>query len=113
MRDYDGWAKEDFERFKQWMIDVWFTTAQDFLERRHDTVTREGNWYHYHKIHQEKSLRHQDDKQMAVLRVQHRHLLVCASTVNGLRPVSALYYPDIIIFHSFPLQETTGEKRRG
>ena len=48
MRDYDGWAKEDFERFKQWMIDVWFTTAQDFLERRHDTVTREGNWYHYH-----------------------------------------------------------------
>ena len=67
MRDYDGWAKEDFERFKQWMIDVWFTTAQDFLERRHDTVTREGNWYHYHKIHQEKSLRHQDDKQMAVL----------------------------------------------
>ena len=48
LRDYDGWAKEDFERFKQWMIDVWFTTAQDFLERRHDTVTREGNWYHYH-----------------------------------------------------------------
>ena len=48
MRDYSGWAKEDFERFKQWMVDVWFTTAQDFLERRHDTVTREGNWYHYH-----------------------------------------------------------------
>ena len=48
MRDYDGWAQEDFERFKQWMIDVWFVTAQDFLERRHDTVTREGNWYHYH-----------------------------------------------------------------
>lgn len=48
MRDYEGWAKADFDRFKQWMIDVWFTTAQDFLERRHDTVTREGNWYHYH-----------------------------------------------------------------
>lgn len=48
MRDYDGWAQEDFERFKHWMIDVWFTTAQDFLERRHDTVTNEGNWYHYH-----------------------------------------------------------------
>ncbi len=48
MRDCEYWAKEDFERFKQWMIDVWFTSAQDFLERRHDTVTREGNWYHYH-----------------------------------------------------------------
>lgn len=48
MRDYEKWKKEDFERFKQWMIDVWFTTAQDFLERRHDTVVREGNWYHYH-----------------------------------------------------------------
>ena len=51
------------------------------------------------KIHQEKSLRHQDDKsKMAVLRVQHRHLFVCASTVNGLRPVSALCYTDITIF---------------
>ena len=50
MRDYrsDAWGEEEFELFKQYMIDVWFPTAQDFLERRHDTVTREGNWYHYH-----------------------------------------------------------------
>ncbi len=48
MRDCEYWPKENFERFKQWMIDVWFVTAQDFLERRHDTVVREGNWYHYH-----------------------------------------------------------------
>lgn len=48
MRDYDGWPKEEFELFKQYMIDVWFTLAQDFLERRHDTVYREENWYHYH-----------------------------------------------------------------
>ena len=48
MRDYEKWSKEDFELFKQYMIDVWFTLAQDFLERRHDTVTREQNWYHYH-----------------------------------------------------------------
>ena len=50
MRDYrsDAWGEEEFELFKQYMIDVWFTVAQDFLERRHDTVTREGNWYHYH-----------------------------------------------------------------
>ena len=48
MRDYKKWPEEDFELFKQYMIDVWFTTAQDFLERRHDTVEREQNWYHYH-----------------------------------------------------------------
>lgn len=48
MRDYPGWPAEEFELFKQYMIDVWFTLAQDFLERRHDTVTREENWYHYH-----------------------------------------------------------------
>lgn len=48
MRDYDGWKKEDIEKFKQYMIDVWFKVAQDFLERRHDTVTRESNWFHYH-----------------------------------------------------------------
>lgn len=48
MRDYDKWPKEEFELFKQYMIDVWFTVAQDFLERRHDTVWREQNWYHYH-----------------------------------------------------------------
>ena len=50
MRDYesDAWGKEEFELFKQYLIDIWFTAAQDFLERRHDTVTREGNWYHYH-----------------------------------------------------------------
>ncbi len=48
MRDYEGWPEEEFELFKQYMIDVWFTAAQDFLERRHDTVFREQNWYHYH-----------------------------------------------------------------
>ncbi len=50
MRDYrsDAWGEEEFELFKQYLIDVWFTVAQDFLERRHDTVTNEGNWYHYH-----------------------------------------------------------------
>ena len=48
MRSYSKWKAEDIELFKQYMIDVWFTVAQDFLERRHDTVVREGNWYHYH-----------------------------------------------------------------
>ena len=37
MRDYDGWKREDFERFKEWMVRVWYNPAIDFLRRRHDT----------------------------------------------------------------------------
>ncbi|MBP5770985.1 MAG: alginate lyase family protein [Bacteroidaceae bacterium] len=37
MRDYDGWKREDFERFKQWMVRVWYNPSIDFLRRRHDT----------------------------------------------------------------------------
>lgn len=48
MRDYEKWPAENIRLFRQYMIDVWFTVAQDFLERRHDTVAREGNWIHYH-----------------------------------------------------------------
>lgn len=37
MRDYDGWSREDFEEFKEYMIRVWYNPAIDFLRRRHDT----------------------------------------------------------------------------
>ncbi len=37
MRDYEGWASEDFEKFKQWMVRVWYNRSIDFLRRRHDT----------------------------------------------------------------------------
>lgn len=37
MRDYEGWNREDFERFKQWMVRVWYNPSIDFLRRRHDT----------------------------------------------------------------------------
>ncbi len=37
MRDYDGWSREDFERFKRWMVKVWYNPSIDFLRRRHDT----------------------------------------------------------------------------
>lgn len=47
LRDYPGWKPEDFRKFQQWMMDVWFSRCYDFLRRRHDTVEREGNWYHY------------------------------------------------------------------
>lgn len=43
IRDYEGWARADFSTFCQWMVDVFFTTAQDFLQRRHDTC---GAHYH-------------------------------------------------------------------
>ena len=37
MRDYDGWSREDFDRFKEWMVRVWYNPSIDFLRRRHDT----------------------------------------------------------------------------
>ena len=37
MRDYDGWSKEDFEEFRQYMIKTWYNPSIDFLRRRHDT----------------------------------------------------------------------------
>ena len=37
MRDYDGWSRDDFERFKEWMVRVWYNPSIDFLRRRHDT----------------------------------------------------------------------------
>lgn len=37
MRDYDGWSRADFERFKEWMVRVWYNPSIDFLRRRHDT----------------------------------------------------------------------------
>lgn len=37
MRDYEGWAPEDFNRFKQWIIRVFYNPSIDFLRRRHDT----------------------------------------------------------------------------
>ena len=37
MRDYEGWSREDFDEFRQWMIKVFYNPAIDFLRRRHDT----------------------------------------------------------------------------
>jgi len=37
MRDYDGWSREDFEEFRQWIVRVFYNPAIDFLRRRHDT----------------------------------------------------------------------------
>lgn len=37
MRDYKGWSAQDFTRFKQWMVRVFYNASIDFLRRRHDT----------------------------------------------------------------------------
>jgi len=37
MRDYEGWSREDFDAFRQWIIRVFYNPAIDFLRRRHDT----------------------------------------------------------------------------
>jgi hypothetical protein len=37
MRDYEGWRPADFQKFKDWMLGVWYPRCIDFLRRRHDT----------------------------------------------------------------------------
>jgi len=46
MRDYEGWRPADFQRFKRWMLTVWYPRCIDFLRRRHDTWSQ-GTPGHY------------------------------------------------------------------
>lgn len=46
MRDYEGWAEEDFKKFQQFMLDVFYPASMDFLKRRHDTLSQ-GRPGHY------------------------------------------------------------------
>ncbi len=41
MRDYEGWSREDFARFKRWILEVWYPGVIDFQRLRHDTW---ANW---------------------------------------------------------------------
>lgn len=41
VRDYEGWAKDDFEAFKQWMLTVWYPGNINFLRGRN------GTWENY------------------------------------------------------------------
>ena len=41
VRDYEGWSREDFEEFKQYILKTWYPVTIDFLRRRHDTW---ANW---------------------------------------------------------------------
>ena len=45
MRDYEGWKKEDFEKFKQWMLNVWYPLCIKFLRERNSTWENKSKWW--------------------------------------------------------------------
>ncbi len=45
MRDYEGWKKEDFEKFKEWMLRVWYPACIKFLRERNSTWQNLGKWW--------------------------------------------------------------------
>lgn len=45
MRDYEGWSREDFETFRQWMLTVWYPPCIDFLRGRNGTWENTGKWW--------------------------------------------------------------------
>ncbi|MCR5313190.1 MAG: alginate lyase family protein, partial [Bacteroidaceae bacterium] len=45
MRDYEGWAKEDFQTYCRWMLDVWYPGCMNFLRVRNATWKNEGKWW--------------------------------------------------------------------
>lgn len=45
MRDYDGWKPADFEKFKKWMLNIWYQGSIDFLRRHNGTWENSGKWW--------------------------------------------------------------------
>lgn len=45
MRDYEGWSREDFQTFQQWMLDVWYRPSINFLRARNGTWENGGKWW--------------------------------------------------------------------
>ena len=43
VRDYEGWKPEDFSKFKQWMIEVWYPKCIGFLRGRNGTWENAAN----------------------------------------------------------------------
>jgi hypothetical protein len=43
LRDYSGWSKSDFDKFKAWMLDVWYEGNINFLRSRNGTWENSGN----------------------------------------------------------------------
>ena len=46
MRDYNGWSKADFDKFKQWMLDVFYPVSKDFIDTHYGTCISHywANW---------------------------------------------------------------------
>lgn len=46
MRDYSGWSADDFNKFKQWMLDVFYSVSYRFLETHWGTCDSHywSNW---------------------------------------------------------------------
>ena len=45
MRDYEGWKNEDFEKFKKWMLNVWYPFCIKFLRERNSTWQNKNMWW--------------------------------------------------------------------
>lgn len=45
MRDYEGWKREDFEKFQQWMLTLWYPGAIGFLRSRNGTWENSSKWW--------------------------------------------------------------------
>ena len=45
VRDYEGWSRDDFEQFKQWMLSVWYPSSLGFLRGRCGTWENGGKWW--------------------------------------------------------------------
>lgn len=45
LRDYEGWAPERFEQFRQWMLQVWYPSAMSFLRGRNGTWENANRWW--------------------------------------------------------------------
>ena len=45
MRDYEGWSREDFATFQQWMLTLWYPKAIGFLRQRNGTWENSGKWW--------------------------------------------------------------------
>lgn len=45
LRDYAGWTTAHFEKFRQWMLRVWYPSAIGFLRGRNGTWENSGKWW--------------------------------------------------------------------
>jgi len=45
MRDYEGWSREDFKTFQEWMLTVWYPSSLGFLRGRNGTWENGVKWW--------------------------------------------------------------------